>query len=302
MLKIFCDETWTSHTEFSNVRTPYFVFYGVLIEDDFETGVLQKIADFKTRRGLFSPDKKLPTEIKWQKVEEEWRGAKKRGQPSRYEEFLDIFFDELKIKRLSVGYMFLDKREYNRVEQDFVEKGSSRHDFFFMLYFQFLYHCFIKRQIKHQPCQIYIDYHDMGAEGNRYDINTLREILNRKLFRDLSPKHQLSLPIDVNRKLVDSIQLVSLADSKESPLIQMSDLCAGCVRYVIENQVEPPNMSHQFSLFDEEKQEEEFYSGKDSLTNYFYRKLRAVKGYNDINLLKISYHYRFNIFPFEFKT
>jgi hypothetical protein len=54
------------------------------------------------------------------------------------------------------------------------------------------------------------------------------------------------------------------------------------------------------SLF-ESNQIKELSSGKDSLTDYFYWNLRMIKGYGDINLLNISYHHRFSIFPFSLK-
>jgi len=86
--------------------------------------LLKKIEGFKVKRGLLPP-KNTPVEVKWQKVEHEWREAKKSGRPNRYEEFLDIFFDEVKSKRLSFGYMFLDKREYDKVESEFLENKTT---------------------------------------------------------------------------------------------------------------------------------------------------------------------------------
>ncbi len=32
MFKIFCDETWTNQSEYKNVKKPYIVFYGIMIE------------------------------------------------------------------------------------------------------------------------------------------------------------------------------------------------------------------------------------------------------------------------------
>ena len=91
-----------------------------------------------------------------------------------------------------------------------------------------------------------------------------------------------------------------MAESKDEPLVQLADLCVGCVRYILENQIAPPNTGGQMSLF-EANQPKELLNGKDSLINYFYRNLRRIKGYGDINLLNISYQHRFSIFPFSFK-
>jgi hypothetical protein len=298
MLRIYCDETWTSQSELNKVKTPYFVFYGVMVDDGLESNVLDEIHKFKDNRGLLPPQKEFPTEIKWQKVEEEWKEARKNNRSNRYEEFLDIFFGNLKQKKLSFGYMFIDKREYYKVEQEFLRvQNDNQHNFFFMLYFQFLYHCFIKPQVKQQPCEIFIDMHDVGAEGRQYDIGNLKEILNRKIYRELTPKGQLLLSDEMRKKISNSVQLVDLADSREFPLIQMSDLCAGCIRYALENQLHPP--LKPLPLFGETKKPEP-KSGKENLTYYFYQKLREIDGYADINLLKISYHHRFNIFPFTF--
>ena len=242
-----------------------------------------------------------PVEVKWQKVEHEWKEANRNNRRNRYEELLDIFFDEVRDKRLSFGYLFLNKREYDDVEKSFLEKQSdNKQNFFFMLYFQFLYHCFIKNQVKQQACEIWIDNHDMGGEGQQYEIGKLKEILNKRIYKEYTPKGQLALSQEMKKQIVDSIQLVSLAESKDEPLVQVSDLCAGCVRYILENRLNPPDDSGQYLLF-ESNQPKELISGRDRLSSYFYARLRAIKGYNDINLLKISYHHRFNIFPFVFQ-
>jgi hypothetical protein len=169
-----------------------------------------------------------------------------------------------------------------------------------MLYFQFLYHCFIKNQIKQQSCEVWIDNHDMGGEGQQYEIGRLKEILNKKIYKEYTPRDQMVLSQEMKKQLVNSVRLVSLAESKDEPLVQLADLCAGCVRYILENQIEPPEINNQLSFLDS-KQLREILNGRDDLTDYFYRSLMAIKGYDDINLLKISYHHRFNIFPFVFQ-
>jgi len=301
MFKIFCDETWTVPSEYPKVKTPYIVFYGILLEDALEESLLQKIELFKKQRGLFLPSKNMPIEVKWQKVEDEWKEASKSGRRNRYQDFLDIFFSELKNKRMSFGYMFLEKKEYDGIEKGFLQnQPDNKQNFFFMLYFQFLYHCFIKSQIKQQPCEVWIDNHDMGGEGQQYEIGRLKEILNKKIYKEYTPKDQMVLSQEMKKQLVDSVQLVSLAESKDEPLVQLADLCAGCVRYILENQIEPPEISNQLSFLDS-KQPREILNGRDGLTDYFYRSLMAIKGYDDINLLKISYHHSFNIFPFVFQ-
>jgi hypothetical protein len=65
MFKIFCDETWTVPSEYSKVKTPYIVFYGILLDGVIEESLLQKIESFKKQRGLFLPSKNLPVEVKW---------------------------------------------------------------------------------------------------------------------------------------------------------------------------------------------------------------------------------------------
>jgi hypothetical protein len=241
MFRIYCDETWTSQSEYVNVKTPYIVFYGVMVDSSIENEVLEKIKAFKENRGLYPPGKELPSEIKWQKVEEEWKDSRRRNIANRYEDFLDIFFEYLRANKLSFGYMFVNKKKYDEIERGFLERqNDNRHNFFFMMYFQFLYHCFVKRQVKQQDCEIVIDSHDMGADGQRYDIEKLRAVLNRRLYRDIVPKDQLPLSDDVKKKLVESVNLVSLAESKESSLIQMADLSAGCIRYALEKELNPP--------------------------------------------------------------
>ena len=300
MFKIFCDETWTSQSEYKNVKTPYIVFYGIMLEDSNEELLLRRINSFKEQRGLFSLEKNIPIEIKWQKVEDEWKSAKKLNRPNRYEIFLDIFFDEVKSKRISFGYMFMAKNEYDRKEKEFLKvQNDNRQNFFFMLYFEFLYHRFIKNQIKQQPYEVWIDNHDMGGEGQQYEIGKLKEILNKKIYKDYTVKGQLWLSDEMRKEFVDSARLVSLAELKDEPLVQLSDLCAGCIRYILENQIPPPNINGQLSLFDP-NHHRELLNGKDNLTEYFYQSLRRIKGYSDINLLSVSYHHRFSIFPFSF--
>jgi hypothetical protein len=301
MIKIFCDETWTVQNDFSKVKTPTIVFYGVMFDESAEKSILLKIMEFKEKRGLLPPEK-YPIEIKWDKVENEWREAIKSSKPNRYEGFLDIFFDEVKSKRLSFGYMFLDKRKYDEVESRFLEKQSdNKQNFFFMLYFQFLYHCFVKNQVKQQPCEVWIDNRDMGGKGRQYKIEKLKEILNKKIYSEYTPKDQMVLSQEMKKRLVDSIQLVSLVESSDQPLVQLADLCAGCVRYILENQIAPPETDEQLSLFIS-NEPKEILNGKDSLTTYFYLRLRRIQGYGDLNLQNLSFHHRFNIFPFSFDT
>jgi hypothetical protein len=273
----------------------------VMIEENCENQLLQRIEQFKKDRGLIIEN--VPVEVKWSKVEEEWRQCKANSRTNRNEEFLDIFFDALKTKILTFGYLFLRGTEYERVETEFArQQPDNKHNFFFMLYFQFLYHCFIRTQVKQKPCQILIDNRDLGAIGNGYDIDKLKEILNRRLYRDVSPKYQLPLSRELKQQLSDSIQFVNLVESKQEPFVQLSDLCAGCVRFALENELQPPPTQKQLALFTDSSQDwnKEPTSGRESLARYFYRRLRIMDRYKDINLLQVSYHHRFSIFPFEF--
>ncbi len=106
MLKIFCDETWTVQNDFSKVKSPTIVFYGIMLDELAEQTILQKIEDFKKSRGLLPP-RKTPVEVKWQKVEDEWKEAKKSGKPNRYEDYLNIFIDEVKSKQIQYLPVFV---------------------------------------------------------------------------------------------------------------------------------------------------------------------------------------------------
>lgn len=281
---------------------PYRVFYGVMLKQENENVLIQTINEFRQRRGLLSEDG-IPIELKWTKVEDEWKKSKKKGLPSRYIELLDVFFKALRSNSLSFGYMFLKESEYLRVGVDFANKQpDNKHNFFFMLYFQFLYHCFIRRQVKQQPCEIFIDNRDMGAEGAQYDIDRLRVILNSRAYRDLSPKGQPALSEELKRRIGESIQIVNLAESKQEPLIQVADICGGCIRYALETKLPPPPPIGQPFLITPDKPARDggVTAGRDELVNYFYQSLRSLDGYKDLDLLKLSYHHRFNIFPFEF--
>jgi hypothetical protein len=271
-----------------------------MVEDNCEPALVQRIDDFRQRRGLLSQDGSS-IEVKWQKVEDEWKQAQAAGRNSRYEEFLNLFFEALKARELSFGYMFVKSEEYNKVESEFLKKQpDSKQNFFFMLYFQFLYHCFIRNQVKQNPCRVLIDNRNMGGEGTEYDIEKLRGILNRRLYRDFSPRDQLKLSPEFQRQIADSVGLINLAESKQEPLIQLSDLCAGCVRYALENQLQAPPPKGQMTLFENLTNQDNVTPGRSELTNYFYSKIRSIDRYKDINLLKLSHHHRFNIFPFEF--
>lgn len=298
MYRIYCDETWTRHN--AKVQKGYYVFYGVMVEESCEAALIQHVDSFRQKRGLLSQDGSS-IEIKWQKVEDEWKQAQTANRSSRYAEFLDLFFEALKARELSFGYMFVKSEQYKKVESEFLkQQPDNKQNFFFMLYFQFLYHCFIRPQVKQNPCQVLIDNRNMGAEGAAYDIEKLREILNRRLYRDSSPRNQLNLSSEFQRQIADSISLINLAESKQEPLIQLADLCAGCVRYALENQLQPPPPQGQMPMFENSVTQDNVTPGRSELTNYFYSKLRSIDRYKDINLLKLSRHHRFNIFPFEF--
>jgi len=300
MYSIYCDETWTRHN--AKVKQGFYVFYGVMVDHNSEAALVQRIDSFRQKRGLLSQDGSS-IEVKWQKVEDEWKQAQVAGRSSRYAEFLDLFFEALKARELSFGYMFVKSDEYKKVESEFLKKQpDSKQNFFFMLYFQFLYHCFIRTQVKQTPCQVLIDNRNMGSEGSEYDIEKLREILNRRLYRDFSPRDQLKLSPEFQRQIADSISLINLAESKQEPLIQLSDLCAGCIRYALENQLQAPPPKGQMTLFENLANQDNVTPGRSELTNYFYSKIRSIDRYRDINLLKLSRHHRFNIFPFEFRN
>jgi hypothetical protein len=296
--KVFCDESWSGVSP--EPPYPCYVFHGVLLEQDAEVSVVQALEDFKVSRGLYTPEG--PMELKWSDAADEAKAAVKTGRPNRLEGYLDCFFHMMRARRLSFAYLFLSKDQYQRVEPLFVNShDDGKHAFFFMLYFQFLFHCIIKPQTKHRPIEILIDERNMGAEGVQYDVATLRGFLNKALFRESAPRFQLPLTPAFRKQLESSIQLVDLADSKAQPLIQLSDLCAGCVRYVIENRLPPPAQG-QLGLF---PPKEAPHAGEDaspqhSLAMYFYSRLRNIVGYSDIDLLKPSFHHRFFIFPFNF--
>lgn len=298
MYKIYCDETWTVNE--SSCQFPCYVFYGIMLDDKFEEEINNSINDFKREHGLTNNGELF--EIKWEKVAKEWKNAKKRNQVSRYELLLDLYFTFMKSNKLSFAFMFLSKKDYSRVESSFLEiQSDNKHNFFFMLYFQFLYHTFIKNVIKSRPCQIYIDEHDLGSMERPYDINTLTSVLNHKIFQMLNPKHQTALDKSLATRLYESIQYIEMADSKTIPIIQLSDLCAGCVRYIVENQITLSDINtNQLPLFLEEKDEAVNERGQRELAFSFYRKLRSIHGYSDINLIKPSYHHRFQIFPIKF--
>jgi hypothetical protein len=297
--KVFCDESWSGTSP--EAPFPCFVFYGVLVEEPAEASIIQTLDSFKAQRGLYTA--KGPMEIKWSDAADEAKSAAKTGFPNRLEAYLDCFFQLMRARQISFAYLFLSRKEYERVEPLFVSSHEGgKHAFFFMLYFQMLFHCFIKPQTKHNPTAILIDDRNMGAEGVQYDIATLREFLNRALYRQSAPKFQLPLTAAFRKQLERSIQLVDLADSKAQPLIQLSDLCAGCVRYLIENRLPPPPGEGQLGLFASPAPSlnVEDVSPQHSLAMYFYGRLRTIVGYSDIHLLKPSYHHRFFIFPFQF--
>jgi hypothetical protein len=298
MYTIFCDESWSGHAD--PVPFPCYVFYGVLIQDGLEDHISSVLNAYKQRRGLWTND--VPVEIKWANAAEEAKSAAKSGLKNRLEGYLDCFFELMRTRQLSFGYLYLSVEQYAHVEPLFMsEHGADKHSFFFMLYFQFLYHCFMKTQIRHNPTRIFIDDRNMGAEGVTYDAGSLRTFLNKRLYREAAPQFQLPLSAAFTKQLEESIEVVDLASSKSQPIIQLSDLCAGCVRFSLENRLGPPTPAGQLSLFGAPSQERPSSTPRASLAEYFYASLRAIQGYSDIDLAKPSYHHRFSIFPFQFQ-
>ncbi len=293
--RIYCDETW--NTRKLDVQSPYYVFYGVFVNKLFEDKILEDIRNFRVRRGL-------DYEIKWTKVEKERRTEQRLQKPNRYEEYLScILLKYLSSKELSFGCMYLPKAEYDRVEPEFlVAKGGGKLDFFFMLYYQFLIHCFIKNQASNKPVEILIDERNLGSSGSEFSLNNFRRRLNEKQVMLQNWRYQPLLEDDWRVRLKKAVEFVALTDSKKSELVQLADLTAGCFRYILENKIGPPANREQGSLF-EAAPPRPIVNGKDYLCDYFYTKLREIKGYEDLNLATDpSRHYRFNIFPFEFKT
>jgi hypothetical protein len=301
MYQVFCDETWSDY----HLRNAdgFYVYYGVLLNRNNANELVMKINEFKKDNGLFDKQKDKFIEIKWERVENEWKNYLKTGNDNRYKLFLDIFFENFRKRSISFGCLYLNLKEYNKYKSKYISNNNNtKHTYFFMLYFQFLFHCFLKNQIKQEPCEIFIDERDLGAKGSKYDIDELREILNKKLYVQIMPKKQFVFNDYFRKKLCDSVKLVSLRDSSHEPLIQMADLCAGCFRYILENRIEIPKSSRQLSLIDQEHNKTQCLpdNGKTDLALYFYEKLRKVKEYSKIDLLNPSYQYRFSIFPFKF--
>jgi hypothetical protein len=297
MYTIFCDESWTG--EALSVPFPCYVFYGVLLQDPLEEPIICELNQYKQHRGLWNENG--PIEVKWVDAGEEAKSSAKSGLKNRYEGYLDIFFRLMRARQISFGYLFLSADQYRRVEPLFSSShDGGKHAFFFMLYFQFLYHCFIKTQTGHKPTRVFIDDRDMGAVGARYDTNELREFLNKRLYREAAPQFQLPLGADFRKQLENSLRVVDLASSKAQPLIQLADLCAGCVRHSLENRLAPPAPAGQMPLFDDGEARALPPTAKSSLATYFYSTLRSIPEYDDIDLAQPSYHHRFSIFPFQF--
>lgn len=294
--KIYCDETWIEDPP--KGKPNHFVFYGVMIEEKYEREIREKLDEFKKKRGLFKDGLGF-VEVKWKKIEDEYKNSNKPGRTNRYEEFLAIFFSFLKKKQITFACLHLEKAEYDRIKFPFNEKQpDSKHNFFFMLYYQFLYHCFIKNQVKQNNCEVLIDNRNVGGPNSEYDLNKLCNILNRKLHIDISPKEQLPLSEELQRELFISISKVELVDSKQEVFIQMSDLCGGCLKYIIDNNLKQP--SPNFGLWDDIDQERSVMDGRESLSRFFYQKLSEIERYKKVDLCKGSFSHHFNIFPFCF--
>lgn len=293
--RIYCDETW--NTRKRDVLSPYYVFYGVFLNQMIENEIIQDIRDFRFRRGL-------EYEIKWTKVEKEWKTQHKSQKPNRYEDYLScVLLKHLTSKQLSFGCMYLPKAEYDRVEPEFlVAKGGGKLDFFFMLYYQFLIHCFIKNQAANKPVEIFIDNRNLGSSGSEFNLNNFRRRLNAKQVMLQNWRYQPLLEEKWRERLQNAVTFVALTDSKRSELIQLADLTAGCFRYILENKIGPPANRDQGLLF-ESAPPRPLVNGRDHLCDYFYSRLREISGYENLNLATdYSRHYRFNIFPFEFRT
>jgi hypothetical protein len=298
MYTIYCDETWTSPN--IAVSFPCYVFYGLMLKDELEPEMASELDQYKRDRGLCNEEALF--EIKWVDAGEEAKSAAKSGLPNRYEGYLDLFFERLRRSHMSFGYLFISVQQFREVEPQFLSAHEGgKHSFFFMLYFQFLYHCFLKSQVRHNPAHIYIDDRDMGASGVAYNTELLRDFLNRRLYRDAAPKFQLPLHERFKTQLQESVKVVSLVGSKAQPLVQLADLCAGCVRYVLENQLAPPPPHGQLPLKGISPTDDPRLTAKASLATYFYSQLRTVPHYQDIDLSKPSFHHRFSIFPFQFR-
>jgi hypothetical protein len=144
---IYCDETWTSPD--MRVGFPCFVFYGLLLTKEIETQLSKELREYKESHGLFIDDKYV--ELKWADADKGYKSSENTGKPNRYEEYIEIFFDYLKREKIGFGYLFLSKSDYQRIEPEFImSHNCGKHDFFFILDFQFLYHCFIKKPDKAQ--------------------------------------------------------------------------------------------------------------------------------------------------------
>ncbi len=300
MYDIFCDETWTPST--GRINEAYRVYYGVTADPAHEAELLSEISAFMRAKDLALADTDSRA-INWERVESELVNAALAGRPDRYKEMLDIFFAALSAHRLSFGYMFIKSSDYVRIVMECqAPHPDGKPDLFYLLYFQFLYRCFRQTQSKRVPSHVYIDYRHLDGQGSQPELGRLSLALEQRLAGVPQPFGQMALPPAYRQKLARSIAIADLAASKQSALIQLADLCAGCVRYVLEHQFKVPRPAGQLTLFDELMTQDLTSPGRRALAEYFYRKLRSLDPYREINLLGASDDPHFNIFPFQPKA
>jgi hypothetical protein len=300
MYDIFCDETWTPST--GRINEAYRVYYGVAADPAHEADLITEISGFMRAQDLALADGDSRA-INWERVESESVNAALAGRPDRYKEMLDIFFAALSARRLSFGYMFIKSSDYVRIMMECQAPApDGKPDLFYMLYFQFLYRCFMQTQSKSAPSHVYIDYRNLDGRSSRPELGRLSPALEQRLAGEPQPFGQMALPPGYRQKLARSVTIADLATSKQSALIQLADLCAGCVRYVLEHQFKVPRPAGQMTLFDESMTQDLTSPGRRALAEYFYRKLRSLDPYREINLLGDSDDPHFNIFPFQPKS
>lgn len=153
------------------------------------------------------------SELKWDHV----KGKNLR----RYKSFMETFFNLHKTRPIDFHCLMVD----NATRDDEQFSSGSADEGFFKLYYQLIYHRFVKFYVRSEAdsIRIYLDKRVI-----KYDLNELRNALNAALMRDLGWTHR-------------PVKTVEPLDSHKSSFIQFADLLIGAVGYQINEEPKKDN-------------------------------------------------------------
>lgn len=181
----FADESGITKDRFTVVG-------GVCLAKEGANVAYDSIEEYRNKYNMHS-------ELKWSKISNQ--------KQEEYEALVNLFFALNNTNRIQFHAIIFDNHTWNHKEFNNGDRdvGLSK------LYYQLIYHLFVKRCYKHGKMSVCLDRRNSSTS-----LHDLRRMVNSQARRDLGISH-------------DPLSVLVSKDSKKDDLLQMNDVILGAV-------------------------------------------------------------------------